>query len=200
MKDNTDFKITGWIKIFDPITDEVLINKKNSIHYENISISMAECMANQSTGWVNELCFGNGGTSIDADGSITYLTTNSLGSNAQLYNETFSKIVDAKSVNNHDSLRNYVEVRHVSGVYYTDILITCLLDYDEPDGQQAFDASNTSSDFVFDEMGIKSYSSTGENRLLTHVIFHPIQKSLNRLIEIDYTIRIQSLTNYRQGD
>jgi len=28
------------------------------------------------------------------------------------------------------------------------------------------------------------------------VIFHPVQKSLNRLIQIDYTVRVQSLTNF----
>ena len=63
-------------------------------------------------------------------------------------------------------------------------------------GQDAIDtSSNNESTFVFDELGLKSYSATGQSKLLTHVIFHPVQKSLNRLIQIDYTVRIQTLTN-----
>ena len=51
-------------------------------------------------------------------------------------------------------------------------------------------------DKLFDELGLKSYSSAGDSLLLTHVIFHPVQKSLNRLIQIDYTVRIQSLSGF----
>jgi hypothetical protein len=75
------------------------------------------------------------------------------------------------------------------------VFITCFLDYGEPSGQSAFDNSNNNeSEYVFDELGLKSYSESNQSRLLTHVVFHPVQKSLNRLIQIDYTVRIQSLT------
>ena len=141
------------------------------------------------------MAFGNGGTAVDPTGIITYLTPNSTGTNASLYNQTYTKVVDDRSVSNLDPTRNYIETRHVTGVNYTDVFITCLLDYGEPNGQSAFDNSNDNENsFVFDELGLKSYSSTGNSRLLTHVIFHPVQKSLNRLIQIDYTVRIQSLT------
>ena len=89
-------------------------------------------------------------------------------------------------------------VRHIPGTVYSDVLVTCLLDYGEPAGQFAFDnASTLDSPFVFDELGLKGFSAAGPGagKLLTHVVFHPVQKSLNRLIQIDYTIRIQSLTN-----
>jgi hypothetical protein len=73
------------------------------------------------------------------------------------------------------------------------------LDYGEPDGQEAFDNSvDMSGNFVFDELGLVSFSPSGTGKLLTHVIFHPVQKSLNRLLQIDYTIRIQSLTSFTE--
>ena len=192
--------LEGHVKIHDPESGEVLLNKRNAIHYENMSIALAESLSNAGQGWVHEMSFGNGGTSLDPTGIITYLTPNSTGTNASLYNQTFAKLFDDRSVNNIDPARNKIDIRHVSGTNYTDILVTCLLDYGEPDGQEAFDtASSTESLYVFDELGLRGYDPDGTGRLLTHVIFHPIQKSLNRLVQIDYTVRVQSLTGFNEG-
>lgn len=194
-KDLSGIHIEGHIKIWYPETGEIAVNKRNAIHYENMSISLAESIANAGQGFIYEMAFGNGGTTIDPTGIITYLTPNSTGTNASLYNQTYTKVVDDRSSVNVDPIRNKIETRHVTGTNYTDVFVTCLLDYGEPNTQDAFDnASNAGGTFIFDELGLKSYSPSGTSRLLTHVIFHPVQKSLNRLIQIDYTVRIQSLT------
>ena len=194
INENSGVLIQGHIKIHDPESKTIFVNKRNAIHYENMSVALAESVANQGQGFINSMAFGNGGTSVDPTGIITYLTPNSTGTNATLYNQTYSKIVDDRSVSNLDPQRNKIETRHVNGTNYTDVLVTCLLDYGEPNGQDAFDtASSQTNNYVFDELGLRSYSSTGTGRLITHVIFHPVQKSLNRLIQIDYTVRVQSL-------
>ena len=187
--------LEGHIKIHNPESGHVFVNKRNAIHYENMSISLAESLGNAGSGYIYQMGFGNGGTTVDPTGIITYLTPNSTGTNASLYNQTYAKVVDDRSVNNVDPQRNKIETRHVTGTNYTDIVVSCLLDYGEPEGQDAFDtAANTEQQFVFDELGLVGYSSSGTGRLLTPVIFHPVQKSLNRLIQIDYTVRVQSLS------
>tara|TARA_B100001057_G_scaffold53610_4_gene47607 strand:+ start:14943 stop:15548 length:606 start_codon:yes stop_codon:yes gene_type:complete len=195
LNDKSGVVVKGHIKIHDPNTGEVYVDKRNAIHYENMSIALAESLANQGQGMIYEMSFGNGGTSVDPTGVITYLTPNSTGTNASLYNQTFTKVVDDRSTSNTDPVRNKTETRHVSGTNYTDIVVTCLLDYGEPEGQDAFDtATDTENLYVFDELGLKSYNPSGSGRLITHVIFHPVQKSLNRLVQIDYTVRVQSLS------
>ena len=193
-KDLTGVHIEGHIKIWNPETREIFVNKRNAIHYENMSIALAQSLANSGDGHIYEMAFGNGGTAIDPTGIITYLTPNSTGSNASLYNQTYAKVVDGNSANNTDPTRNFIEKRHVTGTNYTDVFVTCLLDYGQPSDQLAFDTATNTSSYVFDELGLISYSASGSNLLLTHVVFHPVQKSLNRLIQIDYTVRIQTLT------
>jgi hypothetical protein len=190
-------KIEGFVKIHDPKSGEIIVDKKNAIHYENISIAMAQTLSNRDVGWIYQMAFGNGGSSVDPTGVITYLPPNTTGQNADLYNETYAKVVDDNSAANTDANNNKMTVLHTSGRVYTDILVTCLLDYGEPPGQQAFDNStNFNGEFVFDELGLKTWNgSANDLRLITHVIFHPVQKSLNRQIQIDYTLRIQTWTN-----
>ena len=189
--------IRGFLKIHDPVTGEVFVDKNNAIHYENISICMANTLADRNKGYIYKMAFGNGGSAVDPTGVITYLPPNTTGQNASLYNETYSKVVDNNSAANPDPSNNYLTVLHTSGQVYTDIVTTCLLDYGEPAGQQAFDNStNFNGEYVFDELGLQCWNGSATNLLLiTHVIFHPVQKSLNRQIQIDYTLRIQTLTN-----
>lgn len=195
--ENGGVRVEGHIKIFDPTTKEVFVDKRNAIHYENMSEALAQSIGNKGIGFIHEMHFGNGGTSVDTTGIITYLPPNTTGASADLYNPTYYKVVDDLSSLNNDPARNKIEIKHTPGLIYTDVFVSCLLDYGEPAGQQAFDNSiGLDDDFVFDELGLKSWGGEeASGKLLTHVIFHPIQKSLNRLIQIDYTVRIQTLTN-----
>jgi hypothetical protein len=195
------YKIEGFLKVYDPNNGEVFVDKHNAINYENMSEAIADTLSSRGYGEIYQMAFGNGGASVDETGVITYLPPNTTGQNAALYNQTYAKIVDDTSVFNLDPTRNKMTVSHTTGRVYTDILVQCLLDYGEPSGQDAFDNSTqTDSSYIFDELGLLANYGTDENgnvitRLLTHVIFHPVQKSLNRQIQIDYTVRIQALTN-----
>lgn len=193
--------VMGHIHIHDPIEKITYVNKRNAIHYENISIALGYMLANKDQNYIYEMHFGNGGTSVDPTGVITYLPTNTTGQSSNLYNATYSKVVDNTAANGNPA-QNFIQVRHIPGQVYTDILVSCLLDYGEPSGQSAFDNSQSLTDtYTFDELGLFGRSTDGTDGLtttgpmLTHVIFHPVQKSLNRLIQIDYTVRIQTLTN-----
>lgn len=195
------YKIEGFLKIFDPNNGEVFVDKKNAINYENMSESIANTLSSRSYGEIYQMAFGDGGATVDQTGIITYLPPNTTGQNASLYNQTYAKVVDDTSVFNLDPTRNKMTILHTVGKVYTDVLVSCLLDYGEPAGQAAFDNSTQSNaSYIFDELGLLANYGTDENgnvitRLLTHVIFHPVQKSLNRQIQIDYTVRIQALTN-----
>ena len=190
-------KISGHVKVYDPNSGEIFYDDHNAIHYENISVALAQTLSDRNLGQIYSMAFGNGGSSVDPTGVITYLPPNTTGQNADLYNETYSKVVNDNSAADTDPANNKMTVLHTAGNVYTDILVQCLLDYGEPAQQQAFDNStNFNGEFVFDELGLKSWNGAVDNlRLITHVIFHPVQKSLNRQIQIDYTLRIQTLSN-----
>ena len=144
-----------------------------------------------------------GGRSTIREGLLKangYIEEESVEALYPIFLKNYEKVIDDNSINNTDPTRNKIETRHVSGTNYTDIIATCLLDYGEPSGQDALDnATGSDSLYVFDELGLVSFATSGTGRLLTHVIFHPVQKSLNRLIQIDYTVRVQSLTGFNEA-
>lgn len=188
--------ITGHVLIKDAETGEVLVDKYNAINYENFSISLARSLSNRPDSWIQEMVFGNGGARISETGVITYLPPNTVGQTAQLYNQTYYKVVNDQSPLNLDPSKNFMQYAHSTGSTFSDVIINCTLDLGEPAGQEAFDtAVDLQGNFVFNELGLKDYSSNGQNtgRLISHVIFSPIQKSLNRQIQIVYTIRIQTV-------
>ena len=171
--DNSNQWIKGHVLIRDNVTGEILVDKSNAINYENFSISLARTIA-----------------------TITYLPPNVIGQTAELYNETYYQVVNDQSPLDLNPTQNYISTAHIDGTTYTDVIVTCLLDLGQPSGQDAFDtATNIGGTYVFNELGLKAYSANGPNtgRLLTHVIFSPVQKSLNRQIQIVYTIRIQTV-------
>jgi hypothetical protein len=196
MLDAIQKSITGHVLIRDKDTHEVIIDKYNAINYENFSISLARTLANRSDSWIQEMVFGNGAATVSGTGTITYLPPNVIGTGAQLYNQTYSKVVNDLSPYNVDPNNNFISTSHTVGLTYSDIIVTCNLGISEPAGQEAFDtATNILSPYVFNEIGLKAFDPNvqGSGRLLTHVVFSPTQKSLNRQLEIVYTIRIQTV-------
>ena len=65
------FHFEGHIKIFDPESGEVFQDKRNAIHYENMSVALVQALSNQGLGTIYEMAFGSGGTSVDPTGLIT---------------------------------------------------------------------------------------------------------------------------------
>ncbi len=187
-------KIDGFVEITDIDTGEIVLNKKNAVHMENMSHAIAMCLSHTGKGHIHKIYFGNGASTITGTGMITYFPPNVTGPDATLYNVTYTnKIVDQHSSDNANPTKNYIDINHVDNQTYTDLVVNCVLDYSEPNNQDAFDdATDSNGLYVFDELGLISYpeNGQGDGLLLTHCIFSPIQKSLNRSLKIKYTLRI----------
>lgn len=180
-------KITGHCRIIDYDTNEVLADRSNACNFEAFSLALALSLADQPNGNIQTMVFGNGASSVSATGAITYLPPNVTGTTATLHNQTWSKVVNNQSTLDLDTTENFITVSHTANTTFSDVTVTCLLAYGEPAAQQAFDnAAQVNGEFIFDELGL----TTSTGMLLSHVIFHPVQKALDRQLQIEYVIRI----------
>ena len=83
MQEHIPGQVTGHIRIKDIETQEVLLETHNAINWENFSLSLANTLANESHGWIQEMVFGNGGATVSGTGVISYKPPNVIGQSHQ---------------------------------------------------------------------------------------------------------------------
>ena len=180
-------KVKGHLRIYEKETGKVLLDKHNAIHPENFSLALADSLSNNN-GFIREMCFGNGGVRVNASNEFFYSSPQTIGRTASLYNETYSKVVDQNASDNDRKNRNNMSVSHVIGNVYSDILIHCTLEKNEPTEQNVLNNDNQIiSEYTFSEVGLKNYKGD----LITHICHYPISKTSNITLVFDYLIRIQ---------
>ena len=195
MQTTADVRIQGFVKIKDLNTGEILRDVENAVNPETMSLVIASMLQGNNGKYLYELHLGNGGLVIDETGNITYKNVEenlTLGPVAELYNPLYYKVVDANDdINNSLPTRNFVTVSHLDGLPYTDLVITCTLEDNEPVWT---DGVSTNGELIFNELGLKSRGNNGVNSgyLLSHVVFEPVVKNVNRVIQIEYTLRIRA--------
>jgi hypothetical protein len=187
MHSELNVKITGHVKITDLTNDQVLVDRYNAVNAETLSVIIATMLQGNNSKYLYEMHFGNGGTVIDNTGNITYKDVEEnlkLGTVAELFNPLYYKVFDENDIdNNDDNTRNYATITHTDGLVYSDVIITCTLEENQP---------SPNGVITFDEIGIKSRGINGLNSgyLLTHLVFEPVEKTAGRVIQVVYTLRV----------
>jgi hypothetical protein len=201
--DSVTMRAHGFVKIYE---DDVLIREAdNAIHYGNLAASMAEALAGLDTGHIRYMAFGNGGTIITVNGEITYRqpdVSNVRDVSSSLYSEIYHQEIGMNNTTNTGIDPNNTVTPIQSNAQYADIRMTATLDFESTGQlQDTVDRANNMADgTIFDELAIytgksgiplsTTLANSNDALMISHVIFHPIQKSNNRILRLDYTIRI----------
>lgn len=192
----------GHVLITDLETGEVVLNDCNDINAENMSYAIAQSLCAEqdangnNMGAIYQMRFGNGGTTIIAGEDRINYKKPRVSTLSSLYSDRYGKTINKSLDKSVDANYNSVKAIHIPGQTFSDIVATCTLGLGEPANQSDSDrakvagisgSGNEKDQFVFDELGLYDYSG----KHLTHIVFHPIQKSSNRILQIKYTIRVQ---------
>ena len=100
--ENMGINVSGHILIRDKESGQVLVNKRNAIHYGNMAYIVAQALNNRSDAFIHYMAFGNGATSVDTSGRIVYKTprvTEAYESGANLYSRTYWKAISDSDEN-----------------------------------------------------------------------------------------------------
>lgn len=187
MEMNFKTKIKGHVKAFYKDNGEVVVDKFNAVHPQNMAKVLARGLANEPNQQIFQIALGNGGTYIDSTQSIVYNSPNIIGLSADLYNTTYTEIVD--DANTSVGIGNSVISQSAPSPDISSLVIcTIQLSANEPAGQATTDGVTTdpNSAFTFDELGLK----TVDGLLLSHIVFNPIEKNAQRELIISYTLTV----------
>lgn len=184
--------VEGHVVIRDPESSEVLLDKYNAINFENFAFAVAKLLANQESDggfgyFIDRMAFGYGGTVVDVTGNITYKEPKVNGSDGGLYLPSPGEV---SGTNFEKQIADFA-IDNPETQPYTDLVATVVLDYNDPSTAPSADTAvdfETPENYVFDEIALV----TENGDFLTHLIFHPIQKSRNRKLEIIYSVRIRA--------
>lgn len=178
---------------FGEITNGIVeLDKSNAIHPENMSLALSNAMSGitgsngKNYGAISEMRFGNGGTVIMGNSRVTYRKprTTAVGG---LYTETYAKKINGNINTGIDTAFNYVTPYHIPGQIFSDIVCVCTLGLNEPADQNASSSTELNGKYAFNELAL--YTDAGSP--LTHIVFYPVEKTANKVLQIKYTIRIQ---------
>lgn len=181
MNFNLPITISTNVKIQNVNTGEILLDKSNAIHSQNMSRIISRALGHETNSWIYRIAYGNGGTFIDAAGNIVFNTPNdgSDGSwESRLYNETYSEVIDDLSGNLgiDPGSADTANVRPGAGSDPTDdppgngvvsqevglksnVIVSDYINENEPSGQSTSSSTKftISQDcFIFDEIGLYS--------------------------------------------
>jgi hypothetical protein len=187
MEMNFKTKIKGHVLVKDKNTGEVLCDKFNAVHPQNMAKVLARGLANEPNQQIFQIALGNGGTYIDSTQSIVYNSPNIVGISADLYNTTYTEVVD--DGNSGVGIGNSVISQAAPSPDISSLVIcTIQLSANEPAGQATTDGVTTNPDslYTFDELGLK----TIDGLLLSHIVFNPIEKNAQRELIISYTLTV----------
>ena len=163
MHTEVEIEILGHVKITDPVTGKVLLDKNNAIHTINMPRALTRGLSKEPNYFIYRLALGNGGSYTTGTQQNVLKKpndgTNGDGWQSSLYNETYSIIVDSTDPK-FDSTGGTGVISQEVGTS-SNVIITAYLAQSEPSGQTTTYTTSTSNatdlDFNFNEMGLYCY-------------------------------------------
>lgn len=168
-KDFLRIGVTTNVNITDDLGN-VLLDKSNAIHPQNMSRIIARALANEPNSTIYKLALGRGGTYIDATGATSFRRPNDgvspdlAGWQSRLYEETYNEVVDEGSGllgtgvgtspgGDGAGIDGVRSIKLPTGE--SQVIVTCVINSQEPNGQQSNSlVSTTNGTYTFDELGL----------------------------------------------